>query len=92
MLIRGCHYHPAFGESARFHLSDYRLVAWHNFLFARQPPAIDGCVQRRSGLKSYRYGFGGARKRDIRCVHPRHEQCCSCLVNDVHAHPVRLLW
>src|SRR5260370_34394877 len=27
------------GESARFHLSDYRLVAWHNFRVARQNEA-----------------------------------------------------
>ncbi len=27
---------PTFGESARFHLSDYRLVARHNFRVARQ--------------------------------------------------------
>jgi hypothetical protein len=28
---------PTSGESARFHLSDYRLVARHNFRLARHP-------------------------------------------------------
>jgi hypothetical protein len=31
---------PTSGESARFHLSDYRLVARHNFRVARDLPII----------------------------------------------------
>ena len=31
---------PTSGESARFHLSDYRLVARHNFRVARDPGTI----------------------------------------------------
>ena len=34
---------PTSGESARFHWSDYRLVARHNFRVARQPgPKLEG--------------------------------------------------
>jgi hypothetical protein len=42
---------PTFGESARFHLSDHRLFAWHNFRFPDIQTSVGCAVQCDSSLR-----------------------------------------
>lgn len=42
---------PTFGESARFHLSDHRLFAWHNFRFPDIQTSVGCAVQCDSSMR-----------------------------------------